>query len=80
MKLFAELLFVSIAVAHALCNAAVGLRSLRWFALRLLPFSLWPIERRNLPRDIASAIAMLAADRLQQQKPKHMFFKEAARA
>ena len=80
MTLFAELLSVSIAVAHALCNAAVGLRSLRWFALRLLPLSLWPIERRNLPRDIASAIAMLAADRLQQQKPKHMFFKETARA
>jgi hypothetical protein len=50
--------------------------------LTLLPFTvgLNPFERRNRAQNVAPVIATLTADRLQQQQPKHMFFKETARA
>ena len=70
---------VSIAAAHSLCNAAVGLRTAWRLTLWLLAIRLNPLERRNRAPDIAPAIATLTADRLQQQKRKHVFFKETAR-
>src|SRR5271169_2539544 len=47
---------------------------------RRLALELSPIKHRNGARDIGPVIAALAADSLQQQKRKHMSFKETARA
>src|SRR5216684_8509069 len=80
MTLFAGLHFLSIAVALTLCNAATGLRAAWRLTLRSLALRLRPLERRNRPQDVAPVIATLTADRLQQQKRKHIFLKETARA
>jgi hypothetical protein len=76
----AKLHFVSIAVAHALCNAAIGLRIACRFTPWLLRIRRNPFERRNCAQNVASVITTLTADRLQQQERKHMSFKEPARA
>jgi hypothetical protein len=79
-KRLAKLHFVSIAVAHALCNAAIGLRIACPFTPWLLRIGWNPFERWNCAQHVASVRASLTADRLQQQEPKHMSFKEPARA
>jgi hypothetical protein len=56
---------VSIAAAHYLRNAAIGLRTASRFTLCLLAIGLNPLERRNRAPDVAPVIAMLAANRLQ---------------
>jgi hypothetical protein len=75
----AKLHFVSIAVAHTLCNAAIGLRIARRFTSWLLRVGRNPFERRDCAQHVASVRATLTADRLQQQERKHMPFKEPAR-
>src|ERR1700675_440849 len=80
MTLFAGLHSLSIAMALTLCNATTGLRTAWRLTLCRLALGLRPLERRNRPQDVAPVIATLTADRLQQQKRKHIFLEEAARA
>jgi hypothetical protein len=76
----AKLHSVSIAAAHTLCNAAIGLRIACRFTPGLFTVGWNAFERWNCAQHVASVRATLAADRLQQQERKHMSFKEPARA
>jgi hypothetical protein len=77
---FAEHYSVSIAAVYALRNVPIGLRTAGRFTFWLFALvKLSPFEHGNRPRDIRPMVATIAADRLQQQKRKHMFFKETAR-
>jgi hypothetical protein len=77
---FAKLHSVSIAAAQALCNAAIRLRIARRFTPCLLTVGRNAFERGNCAQHVASVIATLTADRLQQQERKQMSLKEPARA
>jgi hypothetical protein len=76
----AGLYFASIAAVYSLCNAAIGLRTARRFTLRKLGLGRRTLRRRNRVPGIRPVVATLTADRLQQQKRKHIFFEETARA